>query len=693
MPINPLLAYPAFFLGFGFLIFVHELGHFLVAKWVGIRCTQFAVGFGHALACWRKGIGWRVGSTEPEYEKQARALLEKEQVSLEQLSEQDALRKLYEAADRLGLGETEYRLNWMPLGGYVKMLGQEDLDPEARSNDPRSFNTQPVWARACVISAGVVMNLIFAVVFFVAAFMAGVQFPAPVVGAIQPGGPAALAFPVQQRDRVQFQGLKPGDRILSVDGEEITDFLQLGNLAALSHPDHPLEVEIERPGYQGKLTYLITPAPSKENEGLLSMGIGSAVTLDLQDQPNTVLPEVLSNAGVLPGMRIITVAGEPVERLDQFEAGLASGRGEPVDVTFLDHATGKHVTVYLAAVARLALESPNAASASLLGLIPATEALSTVDGSPAEQAGIQPGDLLAQVGAVRWPTVAQLIEVVTNAAGAPIQVDVLRAGQLIKLGEITPHRNKLGIALGSSAQTNIVAGCLPDGPTDRLHLPTGSRLLSLNEHPIENFTQLQRHLQQMAEQLTPIPPLKLGYELGLAGHPTEVADVALTAAQWQALANASWGFPVSLDRLPLKPLQASVTAKDPWHAAWMGVEKTHQTMMQTYQTLASLFRGTVAPSNLRGPVGIVQIGGQITTRGWSYLMFFLGLISVNLVVLNFLPIPILDGGLMLFLLIEKLKGSPLSGRVQSAATIVGLAIVGCLALTTFYFDLGRLVSG
>src|SRR5512132_4375215 len=84
--------------GFGFVIFWHELGHFLAAKWVGIRVEQFAVGFGQALMSWRSGLGFVLGSSGKKYEE------------------------LVAAGEAEGVGETEYRLNWIPLGGYVKML-------------------------------------------------------------------------------------------------------------------------------------------------------------------------------------------------------------------------------------------------------------------------------------------------------------------------------------------------------------------------------------------------------------------------------------------------------------------------------------------------------------------------------------------------------------------------------------------
>src|SRR3954469_11530341 len=106
--------------GFGFVVFFHELGHFLAAKWVGIKVEQFAVGFGQALFAWRKGIGLRVGSTQKEYEQRTREYM----MSREGLNAAHELadaemdyRKLDQAAEAMGLGDTEYRLNWIPLGG------------------------------------------------------------------------------------------------------------------------------------------------------------------------------------------------------------------------------------------------------------------------------------------------------------------------------------------------------------------------------------------------------------------------------------------------------------------------------------------------------------------------------------------------------------------------------------------------
>ena len=125
-------------IGFGLLIFVHELGHFLAAKWSGIRTEGFSIGFGPPICSWRKGVGLRVGSTEPDVVK--RTGKRATELTDEELAGH-------------GLGETEYALRWLPLGGFVKMLGQDDVDPSATSTSPRSFNRSPISRRMVVISA------------------------------------------------------------------------------------------------------------------------------------------------------------------------------------------------------------------------------------------------------------------------------------------------------------------------------------------------------------------------------------------------------------------------------------------------------------------------------------------------------------------------------------------------------------
>ena len=141
--------------GFGLLIGIHELGHFIAAKWAGIRTHVFAIGMGPVLFSWRKGIGFSLKSTRQK---------------VIQKCGKDAPDLTDGELKQFGISETEYTLRVLPIGGFVTMLGQEDGNPDAISNDPRSYNNCPIGKRMVVVSAGVVMNILLAVTFFLICF-------------------------------------------------------------------------------------------------------------------------------------------------------------------------------------------------------------------------------------------------------------------------------------------------------------------------------------------------------------------------------------------------------------------------------------------------------------------------------------------------------------------------------------------
>jgi len=158
-------------IGLGFVIFVHELGHFAVAKWVGVFVERFSIGFGPVIWSFRRG-------------------------------------------------ETEYALSAIPFGGYVKMLGQDDANPAEMTRedlklDPRSYPAQSVPKRMAIISAGVIMNVIFGFLFFLFVFNVGVPYTPALVGSVEAGSPAWQV------------GIERGDRIVQINGEEVVEFEQL----------------------------------------------------------------------------------------------------------------------------------------------------------------------------------------------------------------------------------------------------------------------------------------------------------------------------------------------------------------------------------------------------------------------------------------------------------------------------------
>ncbi len=740
-------SYPAFalmVLGFGFIIFVHELGHFLVAKAVGIKVTQFAIGFGPAAIAWRKGIGFRQGSTETELQRRIDARLAKQAEFLPKSNEKKAdatsphsAKDIETALTALQIGETEYRLNWLPLGGYVKMVGQEDMDPTATSQDPRAFNMKPVWARACVVSAGVIMNLIFAVVFFIIAFTNGVAFPPALVGDVRPDSPAATAYPVGHANDPAYRGLQPGDHIVMIDDARIRDFTDLLMEVALAHPDTTLNVHVQRPG-QGDaesqtLVYPIQPKQMADT-GLLMMGIEQPVSTTVAKSSRIELPDALVAAGVKHGMMVVAVNDKPITRFDEIDKAIRQARGGEVIVKF-ESEQGNSASVTVRAWPTLVFDDN--AGPNLLGLIPATEVPRVGKGSPAEAAGVKAGDIIAAMNDTPWPTTLQISQIVKASATKAIAITVLRgegAGELVELPPATPNaQGVLGIVMNPAVNRNIVSQTLADSSLWAEHAPLtpGSRITALNGTPVSSFADMQRLLGDAmgaiatasaepakdsaadspadpeatsadadsvatanstdAKSVAKVPPVAtvtMTYQLAVAGEPTETVELPVSKKEAQALATAQWTLPPAISGFEM--LRLPVTADGPIDATMLGIEKTRQFMIQTYQTLLRLFQGSVPVRELRGPWGIFEAGTVVTRdNGIPYLLFFLGIISVNLAVINFLPLPIVDGGLMVFLIIEKIKGSPVDPRIMAAVNYAGLALFVSLFLMVTYFDIVR----
>ena len=651
-----------------------------------MRCTQFAIGFGPSILAWRRGTGIVPTGTEKTYYARAGERAEADGVDLQSLPEHERNAKLHAAADALGFGQTEYRLNLLPLGGYVKMVGQEDLDPDARSSDPRAYNNKPIWQRMGIISAGVVMNVIFGIAFFIVAFMIGVDFPKAVVGGVASGSPAYVTYAEGHEGEPAFQGLRIGDAITELDGDRVRDMVDVRIATALADPDEEIAMTVERPSFNEPLVYRIRPKMRRTVPGeamMLSAGITPSYTLRVRQMADE---GELYDAGVRPGMTVASVGGRSVEAYHELIAALQAERGKPVSATFVGE-TGEEVSVELAATPRLARS--DAGVPNLLGFVPATRVSAVMEGAPAERAGVQQGDLLARVGETAWPSPTEVSGEIGEAGGDGVSVTVLRDGERVELGTIVPDGGLIGIAMGN-VERLIVGRPLDETPAAALDLVPGSEILAVGDTAVASWADFQRALQARAD--AGAESITLRYRLNLAEQPEASGEVTLDDPARARLLAAEWGPPAV--PVVFYGLDAPLKASNPWSATLLGVEKTHEFIVQTYLTLRRLLvEQTVKVSHLRGPAGIIDEGQRIAQRGWSYLLFFLGLISVNLAVINFLPFPILDGGHMVFLGIEKIKGSPPSPLVVNIASYVALALIATLFLVITYHDVMRIITG
>ena len=265
----------------GFMILIHEFGHYAVAKLLGVRVEQFAIGFGKRL------IGFR-------------------------------------------RGDTDYRINAIPLGGYVKMSGENPMDQ--RTDDPREFMNHSRWHRFLIAIAGPAMNILLAIVLLTTVYMVHYEYPAvydqaPVIGWVLKDTAAAKA------------GFEVGDKITRVDGIENPSWEQVELKEALS-PGQPLDVQVERAGKL--LDKTVVPEPT----GLDQIGYAGwapkASTVTITDLVSGMPAE---KAGLKEGDQILTMKGKPVPALAQMVESLKVTKDQPITLTVLRAGEQKTFTV------------------------------------------------------------------------------------------------------------------------------------------------------------------------------------------------------------------------------------------------------------------------------------------------------------------------------------------------------------
>jgi regulator of sigma E protease len=685
-----ILANALLVLGFGFVIFWHELGHFLAAKYVGIRVEQFAVGFGHALISWRKGMGFQAGTSGRRYEKLQKAAAEGDT-----------------SVDLSKYGETEYRLNWIPLGGYVKMLGQDDLNPNSRSDDPRSYNSKSVPARMLVVSAGVIMNIILAAILFMVLFRTGFTAPAPIVGGVVPMSPA------------QRGGVLTGDRLITFNGNRTHDFTKLMLNVALAEGGTAVPLEVERLE-DGKLTKKkleVVPrrADATATKQFVQVGMAQPFAMEglklAKDGPT--LDEILKEQGAMlpdllairPGDVITKINGKPVERDDPkqvYKTGrnlvlldreLQASRGAPLVLTVKGAGNGPEREERVAP--RFA-EAFGAKTFSIAGFTPRPLVAGVMKGSPAE-GKLLPGDVIvaASVGSgadvKENPNQEELRKLLADAGekGQAVSLTVLRGGKRVPVEGLTPNvkldtpqrTRGLKIVLEHDLDHAELATSLPGSVAGNAEVPAGATVTAIDGQPVKSFHDIFRLLVAVK------PGSQVKVEYSTPASETKTKELTLEPEQHAAVAANRYQLP---NALPLAELKETRQTGSLFTAAGWGVTETRDFILQFYVTLRRMAGGDVDPSNLMGPVGIFHAGSQFANRGNDWLIWFLAMISANLAVVNFLPIPIVDGGLFTFLVLEKIKGRPVSARTQSIAQVVGLALLLGVFLFVTYNDITRL---
>ncbi|MHC5137739.1 MAG: site-2 protease family protein [Planctomycetota bacterium] len=641
----------AVMLGFGGIIMIHEFGHFIVAKFGGIKVEAFSIGMGPVVLGIRKlKKGWKI------------RLLPK--IGEEQVVEE-------------GDNETEYQIALLPIGGFVRMLGQSDTGAADESDDPRSYSNRPVWIRICVVSAGVVFNAVGAIIIFMILFMNGIDLKPAVVGRVLPNSPA---YDV---------GLEEGDRIVEVNGERFVDFESILLAPALSKPGEPITFVKQLPDGAEEDIQIVAEKRAGDPSNLRYTGISPASTLTVEPmlaQDPQLVEEIYELTGLYPGDQVKTLNGTAVStpwdfekqqaKIFQPEVQLGVSRQWPTSenpdasrtmitvslpmevAPVLDNFREEYdLANFCSLVPRLKVKaiSEPAKVTSLFGRIKRT-ILRQPDPDPMNELPVlQEGDILVKAGNQDFPNFKQLREQVTEFKDKPMPVTVLRPNEagVEQLVEATVYprsdpgsdRVLMGIAAVLDMESPVVAQVISGpGQTAISDIPIGATIVAVDGHPVSSFYEIAARIQESSEGNRE-QRVSIDYEFeGEAG-----GAAVMTSKHEPIHARASIA-----TGLPFSDLTHEYKASNPIEATQMGLKKAWQFVWRSYVTLGRLFQRSVPVSALSGPVGIIQMTYQVSGQSLDHYLYFLGLISSCLAVMNLLPLPVLDGGHIVILLIEKI---------------------------------------
>jgi regulator of sigma E protease len=712
--------------GLGFVIFVHELGHFLVAKACGVKCEKFYLGFDiYGLKLCK--FQW---------------------------------------------GETEYGIGILPLGGYVKMLGQDDnpanlaeenrrarvkaelaqagadgasasataehapplthgdLPPEPVSDphapyDPRSYMAQSVPKRMAIISAGVIMNVIFAFIMATIAYGLGVPETPCIVGGSWVGGAAWQA------------DLQPGDKITRIGNVNNPRFDDLRTGVTLGDVEKGIPFTIDRAADSKSEDIKLFPDSSL---GLPMIGITSAQDAQLIDRPGFHATFPFSAArrstpAFEPGDTIVQVNDTPVHSYRDFDRALAKYIAQPLEVTVERKAeqgsandssakrpdgneTAKKVTI--------TVEPTPLRDFGLIMPLGPIKALQK--DSPAEKAGLQTGDRIVAVDGkpVGNPFTLESRLLELAKAGKPVSFEIepktidasekssaaatkrvlqitLRVPEFVDIfQDISPlPLSALGVAC---EVPTTVAGVQPDSPAASADIQSGDEIISekLLAPPKRNSPDLMDD-----EEPPPAKTVDFGKQLTWPGYVLEVLPTLdpATKVQLEVMrGDKTHTVELALSELkneagkivysPYRGFNLAPTTimhkTESWgQAARAGATQTIDALLMVYRFLQKI-GGQIPVTMLSGPVGIIQQAGFEAQQGFAKFLLFLTLLSANLAVVNFLPIPVLDGGHMVFLIYEGLRGKPASERIIVAFTYAGMLFLLTLMSFVLLLDIGAI---
>lgn len=612
---NPMVA---FILLVGVIVFVHEMGHFLMGRLMGVDVEEFSLGFGPRAVGFKRGI-------------------------------------------------TDYRICWLPLGGYVRFFGAElgkEIPVELLE---KSITTCKLYKRALISAAGPLANFVLSFVVMVVLSQIGLPHQAPILSMVS-GSVAEQA------------GLKSGDRVLSIDGAAVATWQDLNRIVTQS-AGKALVFKVDRNNQSVDVT--VTPrldASQSPFGDTIKVGrIG--VTPYQSDSILVVNPQgVLFAAGLQTGDKILAIDSKPVKSIYAVEAAVGA---------FLNNTLDEEV--FLKSGAQLSQKSVQF-EVQRSGVANAEALEKLFSRKVQKNPEFKNNDDVEKIETIK----------ITLDASLPA---------ILAWKELTAKKLSGGVTLESPRALvstdlmvkdfeNLKRGDKKISTVEELKncgLKSGDTIVKINQKSVAaSPADLGMALENIQSLLAP-ETKNLNLALTIIGFkdsvrqlncklPVRVGKDAFNRPQMQ------FDFPLSFVTHGLPPESVIVKSSSVLQAFSDGATASFEQATSIFNGIRKLVTGSIPLSNLGGPIAIARVAGDAAQGGFIVFALTISWMSINIGMLNLLPLPVFDGGTLLMQGVEAAYGKPLPLGVQQKVQTVGVVIIMLLFVVVFYNDILRLFN-
>jgi regulator of sigma E protease len=495
-------------------------------------------------------------------------------------------------------------------------------------------------------------------------------------------------------------GLRTGDEITAIGDRQEPIFNDLRHGITVGSVKDGIEFTIRRPADGSSRQVLLRP---DTDLGAPTIGVTSPYSLTLPTDLSRGLTGAAAEAvpPLAAGDTIRELNGTPVGTYAELLAALAVNRDTPVTLT-VDRST-KADKGAAASTSSVTIELPPQPRLTTGMTMTPLPIKAVQEGSPAAEAGIVAGDRLVAIDGEGVGDPLALDDMLRSRVGQPVSLTLAAADGKERTVTLRPREvtwrddetagigspvsiASLGIAIPVDA---LVAAVEPDSPAARAGIAAGDRVVKgvivTPDEPADpesgiEFSPQEPNWPVVAAVLQQLPAgSSLQLTLESANGQRRDVDLTPTAAAGRFVADRG---------LVFDPVYQTVRAHSFVDAIGRGLRKTKEDLSMVYGFLGKLTRQQISPRLLGGPIEIAKQAGRSASEGFGRLLLFLTMLSANLAVVNFLPIPVLDGGHMVFLAYELLRGKPPSEGVVAVLSYLGLALILSLMFFVFGLDLG-----